>query len=196
MVWLTAQLSSFSDWFPLIGTLLVVLAGLIGLSAVLGAESRRRHNARFDEALAGVMVALGRRAEALEAWSHGEHDSGRTAIRVRSMTDPPSDVDLQTHLDIACMTAPRKHRSTVHMLTNASTMMSHGRVDWQIVRSADLSRLTRKWRTRVIDRAEFVSRLDAIEVEVRAQERLANRRDDDDFATEQLTGLSKRPLLI
>lgn len=198
MDWVAGQLAAFPDWIPLIGTIVVILFGIVGLSSVLTAESRRRRSDRFDDALAGVMAALGRRATELETWSQGDSDFPRGVMRARPMGDPPSDVDLQSHLDIACMAAPRRHRATVHELTSAATLLTRGRVEWQIIRSGDLCRLTRKWRTGLIDRGEFVSRLDAIEVEVRAQERVANRRDEaDERATEQLTGITpKRPLLI
>jgi len=196
MDWLFAQMSTFTGWAPLIGIAFVVLVGLVGLSSVLKAESRRRRNERFDGALAGVMAALGRRATALEMWSSSDADAGRGSFRTRPQSEPPSDVELQSHLDIASMAAPRRHRATIHLLTNAATLMTRGRVDWQIVRSGDLSRLTRRWRTRVIDRAEYVSQLKAIEVEVRAQERAALHHDTGDHPTEQLAGTAKKVLLL
>ncbi|MFE5671694.1 hypothetical protein ACFQ58_08795 [Agromyces sp. NPDC056523] len=152
-----------SDWFAFLGVLVAAILGV--LVAVWGQwVARRAANVeRFDAALAGVIVALGKRATELDEWASPAEVAVVGSLGMRATRDArfgdaggPVDIELQTAVEAAWLVAPgRKDRECMDALSAAVYNFKEGTVQWQIDSLARLAADIRAWRTGTLSPNHF-----------------------------------------
>jgi hypothetical protein len=150
------------DWAAIAGTIVAALIGVAGVIVTIVVENRSRYRARLDEALAGVVGALARRADDLDEWCTARHQWMPDA-RNRLLVDGPMDTDLQAATEIAMLAGKRNgDRAPLAALGDATFTLKDAVVGWQITRTGRLSAEIRRWRTGEVTGEEFTRRMQSV----------------------------------
>lgn len=151
-----------ADWAGVVGTIIAALIGIIGLARVLSAERGERETARFDNALATLMVALGQRHTDLTEWVNENFPGFRITFRTTEVTGGPPDTDLQIVLEVARMHAPRADSRAMDTLADAINALPTAKVVYQQARLGQIVTEIRAWRAGALRRRAFVARMEEI----------------------------------